>query len=69
MDWLIDIRNDRRLTQCEVATLADISQSHYAAIENCVRMPSVKTAKKIADVLGFEWTRFFETPAQPAASA
>ncbi len=69
MEWLIEIRKNKDLTQKEVAILANISQAHYATIETGVKKPSVKTAKKIAEVLEFEWTRFFETPAQPAASA
>lgn len=35
-------------------------QSHYAMIENGWRGASPKTAKKIAAVLGFDWTLFFE---------
>ena len=37
-----------------------ISQSYYASIENGVRTPSVPVAKKIAGVLDFSWTRFFD---------
>ncbi len=69
MEWLIEHRNEARLTQCEVAELANISQSHYAAIETNVRKPSVKTAKKIAEVLGFPWTRFYEAERETAESA
>lgn len=34
--------------------------SIYFYIENRNRNPSVETAKKIAAVLGFDWTRFYE---------
>jgi len=57
---LVKIRQDKNFTQSQVATNADISLSFYSQIENGVRKPSVETAKRIAKVLGIEWTRFFE---------
>lgn len=60
LKWLVDLRKEKRKTQCEVAFLTGISQSHYAAIENGVRKPSVGLAKKISSVLGFPWTQFYE---------
>jgi putative transcriptional regulator len=56
--WLIDIRNGR--AQAQIAEAAGISQQMYSAIELGERRPSVDVAKKIAAVLGFKWTRFFE---------
>jgi len=56
--WLVDIRGEQ--SQQEVAAKAGISQNFYSWIEKGERTPSVKTAKKIAAVLGFDWTRFFE---------
>ena len=47
-------------SQSKVAKEIGIAQSTYASIETGYRTPSVETAKKIADVLGFPWTRFFE---------
>lgn len=55
--WLVDVRGI--LTHQEVATRAKISRSTYSHIENGLRNPSVKTAKKIAKALGFNWTLFF----------
>lgn len=55
--WLIDIRNER--TQEAVALDAGISRTLYTQIELGTRNPSVPTAKKIAAVLGFDWTLFF----------
>lgn len=60
--WLADIRIRQGKTQQEVADCADMSQAGYAGIETGVKTPTVTTAKKIATVLGFEWTRFFEEP-------
>ena len=59
MKWLKHIRIDADMKQVEVARQVGISQQMYWLIENGVRRPSVKTAKKIAAVLGFNWTLFF----------
>lgn len=57
--WLLDYRNRHgKLTQEKVATLANVDRSYYTKIENGV-IPSVKVAKRIAAVLGFDWTLFF----------
>ena len=56
--WLIDIRNGRPQTQ--IAEAVGITQQMYSAIELGVRRPSVEVAKKIASVMGFDWTRFYE---------
>ena len=57
-DWLVTLRAGR--SQSKVAKEIGIAHSTYASIETGYRTPSVETAKKIADVLGFPWTRFFE---------
>lgn len=59
-NWLIDFRNKRKLTQDEVARLADMPRTTYSSIEQGRRRPSVKNAMRIASVLGFEWTYFFD---------
>jgi len=48
------------MTQEDVATLCGISRQFYCFIENGDRTPSVETAKSIAAVLGFDWTRFYQ---------
>lgn len=58
MKWLVEIRGKR--SQQSVADEIGMSQSGYASIETGARMPSVPTAKRIAAVMGFDWTRFFE---------
>ncbi len=60
MTWLEEKRVAADLTQSEVAKGAAIARGSYANIENEERRPSVDVAKRIAAVLGFEWTRFFE---------
>ena len=56
--WLSDIRGER--SQKKAAELSGITQSYYSMIECGERNPSVELAKKIASVLRFDWTRFFE---------
>ena len=63
MKWLAEARGKR--SQQSVADEAGISQSGYASIETGARRPSVGTAKRIAAVLGFDWTRFFEDGEEP----
>ena len=58
--WLIDIRNEKGMTQQDVADKAGINRSFYTQIEIGTRTPSVDTAKRIAAVLEFDWTIFFE---------
>jgi transcriptional regulator with XRE-family HTH domain len=59
-DWLIETRKSKSMTQDEVATKSGISRQYYSFIESGDRNCPVETAKKIADALGFEWTKFFE---------
>ena len=59
-NWLIEIRKEKNLSQDDVATLCGISRQYYSFIERGDRDCPVKTAKKIADALGFHWEKFFE---------
>jgi len=59
-EWLRDIRKARGLTEAAVAAAAGITQVAYHWIESGERTPRPETAKKIAAVLGFPWTRFYE---------
>lgn len=58
--WLKNIRYSKGLTQLEVAEKVRIERSYYTMIENGDRKPSVEVAQRIAKVLDFEWTIFFE---------
>lgn len=59
-NWLIAIRKEKNLSQADVSRAAGIAQPSYCNIENGERGIAVNTAKKIAAVLGFDWTRFYE---------
>ena len=59
-EWLKEIRLAKGLSQMAVAQEATgISQQLYGMIETGERRPSVKNAKKIAAVLGFDWQLFY----------
>lgn len=61
-EWLVECRKERKMSQAAVAKDAGISQGYYAEIESGVkgRPVNVNTAKKIAGVLGFAWTMFYD---------
>ena len=66
-EWLKELRLQKDMTQTEVAEMVGIAPHYYSYIENGKRcLPSrCDTEKKIAKVLGFDWTRFFEdTPGE-----
>ena len=58
------IRREKGLSGAGLSALVGISQQHYNYIENGKRRPSVEVAKRIAAVLGFDWTRFYEDSAE-----
>lgn len=59
-EWLIFARRRKNLSQGEVANLADISRAFYAQLESGARSPSPLVAKRVAQVLDFKWTIFYE---------
>ena len=58
--FLKNIREQKNMTQNEIATKSGISRQYYGLIETGKRKVPVWTAKKIAAALGFEWQRFYE---------
>ncbi len=60
--WLKEIREKAGLSSYKAAELSGISQSYYFSIETGSRGNplNVDVAKKIAEALGFDWTRFYE---------
>lgn len=59
-DWLKEARLSKDYKSCKmVAVKLGISQSHYTSIENGSRRPSIKIAKKIAELLEIDWLRFY----------
>lgn len=64
--WIIELRKKKGLTQKEIATECGISRQYYGLIESGERNVPVKTAKKIAKVLGFDWKIFFDDQTKEA---
>lgn len=60
MEWLIRTRETSGMSQEQVAGSCKITRQYYNFIENGRRSPSPKIAKRIAAVLGFDWTKFYE---------
>ncbi len=58
--WLSQQRQARGMTQQQVAELTGLHQAAYCNIESGKRKPSVKIAKRIGEVLGFDWTILFD---------
>lgn len=53
-------KKEKNESQQAIADQIGITRQYYNYIERGLRNPSVKTAKRIAKVLGFHWTLFFE---------
>ena len=58
--WFKRTRKEKGFTQEELAAKIGVTRQHIGLIENGVVAPSVEVAKKIAAVLDFNWTKFFE---------
>lgn len=52
-------REENSLTQEQLAALVGVDRTTITKIENGNR-PSIDNARKIAEVLGFDWTLFFK---------
>lgn len=59
-DWLRNKRLEKQLTQAQLAKIVGADATMISKIEVGDRRPSVELAKKIAEALGFDWTRFYE---------
>ena len=59
MDELRKARNVKGLTQAQAAELCGISRFYYIDLELGRQEPSVKTAKKISQIFGFDWVLFY----------
>lgn len=57
-DWLRKIRKKMGFTQIEISEKLGISRSHYAAIENGIKNPSIEVAGKLSDIMRFDFNKF-----------
>lgn len=58
--WLRKKREDANLTQEQLAIKVGIARSTYGAIETGERNVRPHVAKKIANILDFDWTLFLK---------
>ena len=59
----MDLRTERQAkgyTQLQLATICNCDRTTIGKIETGEIKPSVKLAKTIAEVLDFDWTKFYE---------
>ena len=59
MDWLKKYRLQTGMTMKDVASVVGITQVSYWQIEHGICKPKVDNAKKIANLLGFDWRLFY----------
>ena len=57
--WLIELREQAGMTQADLAKKAGLSRATVNYFESGRNVPTEDAAKKIAEALDFDWTRFF----------
>lgn len=57
---LAEIRISKGLIQKDVAQAAGVTRAFYTQVENGTRVPSLKAAKAMADILGVSLDVFFD---------
>ena len=58
-EWLTNMREKHGMTKTALSHLVGVDISTIGKYERGERRPSVKKAKEIAEVLGFDWTMFY----------
>lgn len=58
--WLINRRKEKGYSQEYIAEICGITQQVYSLYETGSRRPRPETAMKLARILGFTWTSFYE---------
>lgn len=59
MDWLKKYRLQTGMTMKDVADVVGITQVSYWQIEHGICKPKVDNAKKIGNLLNFDWRLFY----------
>ena len=62
MTNLRERRLDKGLKQKDLAAMTGLPNTRICDFEKGTRQPKPAAAKKIAAVLGFDWTEFYEDP-------
>ena len=58
--WLIKAREDKGMTQQQLANALKLTRAGCSSYELGKRTPKPEIAKRIAEILGFDWTKFYE---------
>ena len=58
--WLKEVRKSNNISISVSTERSGITTSYYNMIEAGTRNPSVPLAQRIAELLSFDWTLFFE---------
>lgn len=59
MDWLKEYRLQSGMTMKEIAEKIGMTQVSYWQIEHGICKPKVENAKKIGNLLSFDWRLFY----------
>ena len=65
--WLRDLRKSKGFTEKQIAEAISVKQPVYHRYETGLGNPSVKTAKRLGVVLGFNWTKLYDDQDQKGA--
>ena len=60
---MFDLKNKREasgLTQEELSRKLGISRQAVSLLENGINKPTVENAKKLGEILGFDWTELYD---------
>lgn len=57
------LRQDKGLLQKDLAKLLDCTVDYYGMIERSEKQPSVRIAKEIERLTGYDWTNFYKEDA------
>jgi transcriptional regulator with XRE-family HTH domain len=59
-EWLKEARKEKKLTLKDLASVVGCSFNYISEIERGLKMPSLRTAVKMAQELNFDVARFLE---------
>lgn len=67
MEGLRERREERGYTQQRLAAAVGVTQTAISLIESGERKPSVKVARRLGNLLDFDWTELFDDQPTDAA--
>jgi len=62
--WFKQLRKNAGLTQSALSNLTKIGITSINKYELGIRNPNYSNAKKLAEILKFDWTKFYEDDAK-----